>query len=65
MMNEWKKIWMEAFVAELKYVAHPQSKFTTRPTASKPYIAWSDYAYVMEQWRSMVHALTEFPAFPQ
>jgi hypothetical protein len=31
------------------YEAHPQSKFPTRPTASKPYIALSDCAYVIEQ----------------
>jgi hypothetical protein len=47
------------------YVAHPQSKFPTRPTASKPYIAQSDCVYMIEQWRSVAHALTEFPAFPQ
>jgi hypothetical protein len=47
------------------YVARPQSKFPTRPTASKPYIARSDCVYMIEQWRSMVYALMEFPAFPQ
>jgi hypothetical protein len=31
------------------YEACPQSKFSTRPTASKPYIARSDCAYVIEQ----------------
>jgi hypothetical protein len=31
------------------YKAGPQSKFPTRPTASKPYIARSDRAYVIEQ----------------
>jgi hypothetical protein len=31
------------------YEARPQSKFLTRPTASKPYIAGSDCAYVIEQ----------------
>jgi hypothetical protein len=31
------------------YQARPQSKFPTRPTASKPYIARSDCAYVIEQ----------------
>jgi hypothetical protein len=31
------------------YEARPQSKFPTRPTASKPYIARSDCAYVIEQ----------------
>jgi hypothetical protein len=41
-----------------KYEAHPQSKFPTRPTASKPYIARSDCAYVIEQWCSMSHSLT-------
>jgi hypothetical protein len=29
--------------------ARPQSKFPTRPAASKPYIARSDCAYVIEQ----------------
>jgi hypothetical protein len=33
----------------LNYVARPQSKFPTRPTASKPYIARSDCAYAIEQ----------------
>jgi hypothetical protein len=33
----------------LQYVARPQSKFPTRPTASKRYIARSDCAYVIEQ----------------
>jgi hypothetical protein len=36
-------------VASAMYVARPQSKFPTRPTASKPYIARSDCAYVIEQ----------------
>jgi hypothetical protein len=31
------------------YEARPQSKFLTRPTASKPYIARSDSIYVIEQ----------------
>jgi hypothetical protein len=31
------------------YQARPQSKFPTRPTASKPYIARSNCAYVIEQ----------------
>jgi hypothetical protein len=35
----------------VKYVARPQSKCPTRPTVSKPYIARSDCAYVIEQWR--------------
>jgi hypothetical protein len=34
---------------EALYVARPQSKVPTRPTASKPYIARSDCAYVIEQ----------------
>jgi hypothetical protein len=37
------------FVAVGKYVARPQSKFPTRPTASRPYIARSDCTYVIEQ----------------
>jgi hypothetical protein len=37
--------------------------FPTRPTASKPYIARSDCAYVIEQCCSMAHALTVLPAF--
>jgi hypothetical protein len=48
-----------------KYVARPQSKFPTRPTDSKPYIARSDCAYVIEQCCSMAHALTVLPAFSQ
>jgi hypothetical protein len=48
-----------------KYVAHPQSKFPTLPTASKPYIAQSYCTYVIEQRCSMVHALTVLPAFSQ
>jgi hypothetical protein len=40
----------------LVYVARPQSKVPTRPTASKPYIARSC---------SMAHALTVLPAFSQ
>jgi hypothetical protein len=48
-----------------RYVTRPQCKFPTRPTASKPYIARSDCAYVIEQWCSMVHALTVLPAFSQ
>jgi hypothetical protein len=32
-----------------RYEARPQSKFPTRPTASKPYIARSDCAYLIEQ----------------
>jgi hypothetical protein len=47
------------------YVARPQSRFPTRPTASKPYIARSDCAYVIEQWCSMAHALTVLPVFSQ
>jgi hypothetical protein len=47
------------------YETRPQSKFPTRPTASKPYIARSDYAYVIEQWCSMAHVLTVLPAFSQ
>jgi hypothetical protein len=47
------------------YEARPQSKFPTRPTASKPYIAQSDCAYVIELWCSMAHALTVLPAFSQ
>jgi hypothetical protein len=47
------------------YVARPQSKFPTRPTASRPYIAPSDCAYVIEQCCSMAHALTVLPAFSQ
>jgi hypothetical protein len=47
------------------YVARPQSKFPTRPTASKPYIARSDRAYVIEQCCSMTHAITLRPAFSQ
>jgi hypothetical protein len=31
------------------YVARTQSKFPTRPTSSKPYIARSDYTYVIGQ----------------
>jgi hypothetical protein len=46
-------------------VARPQSKFPTRPTASKSYIARSDCAYVIEQRCSMAHALTVLPAFSQ
>jgi hypothetical protein len=49
----------------LMYVARPQSKFPTRPTASKPDIARSDCAYVIEQCCSMAHALTVLPAFSQ
>jgi hypothetical protein len=49
----------------LIYVAHPQNKFPIRPTASKPYIARSDCAYVIEQCCSMAHALTVLPAFSQ
>jgi hypothetical protein len=48
-----------------RYVARPQSKFPTRPTGSKPYIARSDCAYVIEQCCSMAHALTILPAFSQ
>jgi hypothetical protein len=47
------------------YVARPQSKFPTRPTPSKPYIARSDCAYMIEQCCSMAHALTLLPAFSQ
>jgi hypothetical protein len=47
------------------YVARPQSKFPIRPTASKPYIARSDCAYVKGQCCSMAHALTVLPAFSQ
>jgi hypothetical protein len=47
------------------YVARPQSKFPTRPTASKPDIERSDCAHVIEQGCSMANALTAFPAFPQ
>jgi hypothetical protein len=47
------------------YVARPQSKFPTRPTASKPYIARSDCAYVTEQGCGMTHALTVLPAISQ
>jgi hypothetical protein len=47
------------------YVVRPQSKFPTRPTASKPYIARSDCAYVIEPCCSMAHALTILPAFSQ
>jgi hypothetical protein len=36
-------------VQEVKYEARPQSNFPTRLTASKPYIARSDCAYVTEQ----------------
>jgi hypothetical protein len=50
---------------QLMYVARPQSKFPTRPTASKPYIARSDCAYAIEQCCSMEHALTVLPAFSQ
>jgi hypothetical protein len=50
---------------EHTYVARPQSKFPARPTASKPYIARSDCAYVTEQCCSMAHALTVLPAFSQ
>ena len=35
----------------------PQSTFPARPTASKPFIAWSDCVYVTEQWRPLTHAL--------
>jgi hypothetical protein len=50
----------------LIYEARPQSKFPTRPTAaSKPYIARSDRAYMIEQGCSMAHALTVLPAFSQ
>jgi hypothetical protein len=52
------------FLATL-YVAHPQSKFPTRPTASKPDIARSDCTYMIEQCCSMAHALTVLPAFSQ
>jgi hypothetical protein len=48
-----------------EYVARPQSKFPTRPAASKPYIARSDCAYLIEQCCSMAHALTVLPAFSQ
>jgi hypothetical protein len=51
--------------ARLYYVERPQSKFPTRPTASKLYIARSDCAYVIEQCCSMAHALTVLPAFSQ
>jgi hypothetical protein len=47
------------------YVARPQSKFPSRPTASKPYIARSDCVYVIEQCCSMAHALTVLPSFSQ
>jgi hypothetical protein len=47
------------------YVARPQSKFPTRPTASKPYIARSDCAYLIEKCCSMAHALTVLLAFSQ
>jgi hypothetical protein len=47
------------------YTARPQSKFPTRPTASRPYIARSDSTYVIEQCCSMAHALTVLPAFSQ
>jgi hypothetical protein len=50
---------------QLKCVARPQSKFPTRPTASKPYIARSDCAYVIEQSCGIAHALTVLPAFSQ
>jgi hypothetical protein len=33
----------------ISYEARPQRKFPTRPNASKPYIARSDCAYVIEQ----------------
>jgi hypothetical protein len=56
---------MNASVKQMIYVARPQSKFPTRPTASKPYIARSDCAYVIEQCCSMAHALTVLPAFSQ
>jgi hypothetical protein len=49
----------------LSYVVRPQSRFPTRPTASKPYIARSDCAYVIEQGCSMALVLTVLPAFSQ
>jgi hypothetical protein len=49
----------------LNYVVRPQSTFPTRPTASKPYIARSDCAYMTEQCCSMAYALTVLPAFSQ
>jgi hypothetical protein len=48
-----------------RYVARPQSKVPTRPTASKPYSARSDCACVIEQCCSMANALTVLPAFSQ
>jgi hypothetical protein len=38
-----------SIIARKKYEARPQSRFPARPTASKPYIARSDCAYVREQ----------------
>jgi uncharacterized membrane protein len=47
------------------YIVRSTSTKEVSHSASKPYIARSDCAYVIEQWRSMAHALTEFPPFPQ
>ena len=48
-----------------KYEGRPQNKFPARPTASKPFIVWSDWMYVIEQWRRMTHALAGLPEFSQ
>jgi hypothetical protein len=55
----------DSYISQSMYVARPQSTFPTRPTASKPYIARSNCAYVIEQCCSMAHALTVLPAFSQ
>jgi hypothetical protein len=63
------KVLLNVFIGLLwqqtTYLAQPQSKFPTRPTVSKPYIARSDCAYVIEQCCSMAHALTVLPVFSQ
>jgi hypothetical protein len=48
--SSYLEFWMMDKVQNsVMYEARPQSKFPTRPTASKPYIARSDCAYVIEQ----------------
>jgi hypothetical protein len=50
--NKWYVLFSHVKLVSHKslvYEAGPQSKFPTHPTASKPYIARSDCAYVIEQ----------------
>ena len=44
----WSKYIVYCKIQTLCYEASLQSKFPTRPTASKPFIVWSDCVYVIE-----------------